>query len=328
MAANVRWRAEPGQFSFYDGHTSPVLRYYGSTSPTATPSDFCFRDYYSSSSGPWIIAPSLTPGVLIDGSVLAAGTLSYNREPWFYSLQPAAAFFYSAARGKWIYFPGETEPKEPQAAIGLDDTTWVGDAWWEDSNGYGAFQYMPWTLSPAGAALNDPGNDDLTAAINWPRWIRDASNSRNTTAPCGTYTAESGSGLSPSTRTIGLPVWTGTFSVNGTNRAIYFIRSFGMSGGRYSYLTEGMTNARYAKGNLAWDSSRSAYVYGSVGEGEWFETATAPTIADGATLESRRLDEGGNVVAGDSADVALAFDRYAFGSEKETVYIAEFVTWR
>ncbi len=327
MAANVRWMVEPGQFSFYDGYKSPVLRYYSSTSNTQAPSDVCFRDYYSDLSGPWIIAQSLTPGVLIDGNVLDANSLSYNRRPWFRSISPSAVLFYSLARERWIYFPGQTLPREPQAAIGLDGETWAGDAWWEGGGTDDFPRFLPCTLSPAGAALNDPQNAVLSAALDWPRWIRD-SQSRNTNAPCGTYTAESGSGLSPSTRTIGLPVWTGTFSVNGTNRAIYFIRSLGMSNGRYSYLTEGMPNARYAKGNLAWNSSRSAYVYGSVGEGEWFETATAPTIDGGATLQSRKLDEDGNVVAGDSADVALALDRYAFGSEKKTVYIAEFVTWR
>ena len=315
------WRAQPGVMyppwiSFQASVLwTPVLRYYSSAwGSTALPSLWALRDYFTSSSGNWVIAETPVPCVRIHSHLLTIRSLTYSREPWFAD-SSGNMLFYSAARWAWIYRETNygTEPEEPQAAIGLDNETWVGDAWYECSYGDADFSTMPLTFSPAGTLQNSgSGASSLTAELVWPKWTRDASASGSSIAPCGVYVADSGSGLSPGTRAIGLPVWRET-----TSPYRQFRRSFDKRGLYYSY------------GDLAWDYSREAYVLGSVGEDGWYETQTAPTIQNGATLVNMVLDEeSGEATAGSADPIVLAFYGYEWGDEKEDAYIAEVTPWR
>ncbi len=314
------WRAQPGVMyppwmSLYSSDLwTAVLRYYSSNSSTAVPSLWAMRDYFTSASGTWVIAETPVPCVRINSNLLAIRSLTYSREPWFAD-SSGNMLFYSAARWAWIY--RETNygdaPEEPQAAIGLDDETWVGDAWYECSYGDADFSVMPLTFTPAGTLQNSgSGASNLTAELVWPKWTRDSSASGNSTAPCGVYVADSGSGLSPATRAIGLPVWRET-----TGRRRRFRRSFAKRSSRYSY------------GDIAWNSTRGAYVFGEVGADGWYETQAAPTIQDGATLVNMVLDEeSGEASAGSADPIVLEFYGYEWGDEKEDAYIAEVTPWR
>ncbi len=309
-----RWKAEPGTIypPWIAGRAinlySPVLRLYESTSASARPTLWALRDYYTDRSGPWVIAESPVPSIRIGEDLLRIQSMTYSREPWFAG---DGVLFFSAARWAWIYRTGWTEPEEPTAAIGLDDSTWVGDAWYQCDDGYADFSAFPLTFAPAGTLQNaSAGATALTATMEWPRWIRQTDN--GSPEPCGAYVASEGSGLSPSTRAIGLPVW----KEDVARRPRSFRRSFAKSSSRYSY------------GDLVWNRTRSAYVLGEVGEAGWYETATAPTIAAGATLVHMALDEDGQAVADGADPVVLLFDHYEWGDESEDGYITEVVTWR
>lgn len=314
------WRAQPGVMyppwiALYSSVLwTAVLRYYDSTSPTARPSLWAMRDFFTSSSGDWVIAETPVPCVRIHSHLLSIRSLTYSREPWFAD-DDGNMLFYSAARFAWIYRETNygTAPEEPQAAIGLDGETWEGDAWWECADGDADFSQMPLTFGPAGTNQNaSAGASDLTAELVWPKWTRDASASGSSAAPCGVYVADSGSGLSPATRAIGLPVWRET-----AGRRRRFRRSFAKRSSRFSY------------GDIAWNGARSAYVLGDVGADGWFETQSAPTIQAGATLVSMVLDEeSGEAAAGSADPIVLEFYGYEWGDETEESYIAEVTPWR
>lgn len=315
------WRAEPGvmyppwlSLNAYE-LWSPILRYYESSSSSARPTLWAMKDYFTTYRGDWVISATPVPCIRINSHLLSIRSLTYSREPWFADSN-GDVLFYSAARRAWIYRETgyyDPTPEEPQAVIGLDDETWVGDAWYECTYGDADFSAMPLTFTPAGTLKNSgSGASNLTAELVWPKWTRDSSASGNSTAPCGVYVADSGSGLSPATRAIGLPVWRET-----TGQRRRFRRSFAKRSSRYSY------------GDITWNGTRGAYVLGEVGADGWYETQDAPTIQNGATLINMVLDEEtAEATAGSTAPIVLEFYGYEWGDETEDAYIAEVVPWR
>lgn len=315
------WKTTPGAFyppwMAYNSRTinSPVLRLYTSTSSSAKPTLWALRDYYTDSTGTWCIAESPVPSIRIGTDLLTIQSMTYSREPWFAG---DGCLFYSAARWAWIYRPTSSTPQEPVAAIGLDDSTWVGDAWYQCDDSSADFAQFPLTFAPAGTLLNASANaSSLTATMEWPRWIRQDDN--KSPEPCGLYVAAPGSGLSPSSRAIGLPVWIEDVA----RRPRSFRRSFAKKSSRYSYL-----GFAQGAGDIVWNRNRSAFVLGEVGASGWYETATAPTISGGATLVHMALDEADQPVADGADPIVLLFDHYEWGDEAESGYITEVVTWR
>lgn len=311
------WKVEPGGLFVHLPPASmlahapvvtPVLRRASGEGLAAALDMWCIRDYYTSEAGGWVIAASPMPGLDMGGTTLGPQTSTCNGTAWFSTRSSSfpGVLFYSLVRDRWIYRPDDTDPNEPTAAVGLDGSTMVGDGWYESADGSFALASMP-SFSPAGTLLNaDPVPAALTPSIAWDRWERDPEIPG--VAPCGVYRAAQGLTLSPATYTVGVPVWTDQHGAR-------YARSLKRSAGRYAY------------GALAWNDGRSAYVVGDP-TSAWWESASAPTTAGGATLESRRIDDGGSVVAGDEEALVLTFLRYEMGGVVERHYMAEVVSWR
>ena len=287
---------------------TPVMRRASLSGVDASLDMWCIRDYYTSTDGGWIVAASPMPGLVMGGKTLRPQMSTCNGAAWFStgSSYYAGVLFYSLIRDRWIFRDDDPYPNEPAAAVGLDGSTLVGDAWYESANGSFAFASMP-SFAPAGTLLNgNPVPAALTPSIAWDRWERDPEVPG--VAPCGVYRAVQGLELSPETYTIGVPVW---LDQNGAR----YVRSLRKAYGRYAY------------GGLAWHNGRSAYVLGDPASA-WWETTSAPTVVGGATLESRRIDESGAVVAGIEDALVLTFFQYEMGDNVEQHYMAEVVSWR
>lgn len=312
----MKWVLEPGMMlavlatsrtGLTDKHT-PVLRL---ENAGGAPTLWCLRDYWTGTSGEWVISSMPMPGLGIAGKELEASDTSYCGLPWFRvqiaSVNPGV-FFFSQARGKWIYRPDKTSPEEPFAAIWLDGETWRGDAWYECPRSRFSFANEETELEPAGTLLNDEDADSVAATTWWPRWIR-IEGSDASQAPAGVYQSAPGAQLSPYRRAIGVPVWK---DQNDT----FYPRSLEMSGSRYTY------------GTIAWDPGRAAYVLGDASS-DWFESADPPTIGGAARFVNKTFNPVvRRVENGKKKTLVLWFHHYALGGNTETRFLAEVVPWR
>ena len=100
----------------------------------------------------------------------------------------------------------------------------------------------------------------------------------------------------------------------------------------------------YRGGNghiIRWNSGRGKFVAGEVAPGKvWFECDDLPTVptggyhgwywSDAFMLAAMHFDPntGKAVQAPDVPDLALRFERYAFGVDREEIYVGEVEEWR
>lgn len=132
----------------------------------------------------------------------------------------------------------------------------------------------------------------ITVTLEWRRWTCDSE--------FGVYEPQSGAS---GTKVLGLPQFRGAGET--------FLRSLNRENGHFTY-----GRIHHASGK---------WVIGTVGSASGWHEGAEPSPDGGATTFRFCRPQGSEV---QGADIAVAFDRYVCGSERDTAWIGEAAVWR
>ena len=249
---------------------------------------------------PWVIvdrdhpAPSLRVGA--DAMMAAEGFLYNGERVWSGGGRCCCK---SLSEG-WVLLEDWAEAREPAASVGLDGTTYEGDAWWRLGAAPGVDNPAP-SLVPRGTLLNQAAPAAPSLRWVWPRWQRNSGQSWD--APLGVYAGVDGAEDAAAVRTVGCLVLRDDGGADWTESA---------DGSAFSCPARGLT-LREEDG---------AWVAGDRPDGAWWEASGRPSRRDGCTLSPRGADAESRTV------IRLEFRKFDWAAGTVRAWAAEVALWR
>ena len=279
-----------------------------------------------------VISQDYAPHFEFDGRSFHLAGFRYAGNPVWKSER--GYIFTSVTQGKRIYMDDLREPYLRPLLEGEDESDAVGDEWWSIPD-------MPvldreYDCIAYGMARTEAGGvGDKNGKRVWEIWEPvEIQNVAGANDPwCGVYKNDKDGTY----KSIGVPIfkyYSGPAAFAGES----FLRSVRLVNDHAAY--------RGDKGDtIRWNEGRGKYVCGSFAPGSvWFECDTLPTVPldgyqggswwweEGESFKLAAMtfdpDTGEIVQAQGVADLALRFDHYGFGVEREEIYVGEVEEWR
>lgn len=283
-----------------------------------------------------VISDQYAPHYEFNGKSLYLAGYRYAGNPVWAAPHGAGYIFTSVSQGKLIYMDDLREPYLRPLLEGEDEEDSEGDEWWE-------IPPMPqlrreYNCTAKGMARTEAGGEgDKNGKRVWNVWEPfEIENVAGVNDPwCGVY--KNNDPDDGSYKSIGVPVfkyYSGPAAFAGES----FLRSVRLVNDHAAY--------RGDKGDMIrWNEGRGKYVCGSFSPGSvWFECDTLPTVPldgyqggswwweEGESFKLAAMtfdpDTGEIVQAQGVADLALRFDHYGFGVEREEIWLGEVEEWR